>query len=45
MHGGVFYKRETHGGTTLQAIDKRKKERAILRAMKKVNREILLEHP
>lgn len=41
MHGGVFYKRETHGGTTLRAIEKRKKERAILRELKAVNREIL----
>ena len=34
MHGGVFYKRETHGGTTLRAIEQRKNERAILKDMK-----------
>lgn len=41
MHGGVFYKREKHGGTTLRAIAKRRRERAVLREMKKVCREIL----
>lgn len=41
MHGGVFFKRETHGGTTLRAIARRKKERAILREMRAVNRAIL----
>lgn len=40
MHGGVFYKRETHGGSTLRAIDKRKKERALLKEMKTINQEV-----
>jgi hypothetical protein len=40
MHGGVFYKRETHGGTTLRAIKQRKQERALLKEMKAVSREI-----
>lgn len=34
MHGGVFYKRETHGGTTLRAIAKRKREKEFLREMR-----------
>lgn len=33
MHGGVFYKRETHGGTTLRAIAKRKQEKDFLKEM------------
>lgn len=41
MHGGVFYKRETHGGETLRAKARRKIERAILKEMKKLSREIL----
>ena len=40
MHGGVFYKRETHGGTTLRAIRQRKQERALLKEMKEINAEI-----
>lgn len=40
MHGGVFYKRETHGDTTLRAIRQRKQERAFLKEMKALNREI-----
>ena len=40
MHGGVFYKRETHGGTTLRAIEHRRKERELLREMKKAARTI-----
>lgn len=40
MHGGVFYKRETHGKTTLRAKEQRKKERAFLKEMKGVSREI-----
>lgn len=40
MHGGVFYKRETHGGTTLRAKAKRKQERALLREIKALNKEI-----
>ena len=40
MHGGVFFRRETHGGTTLRAIERRKKERALLREMKAVTMEI-----
>jgi len=41
MHGGVFYKRATHGGTTLRAIRERKYERFVLKEMKVINREIL----
>lgn len=41
MHGGVFYRRETHSGTTLRAIAQRKKERAILKEIRKVCREVL----
>lgn len=40
MHGGVFYKRETHGGGTLRAKARRKMERAILKEMKALNSEI-----
>ena len=40
MHGGVFYRRETHGGETLRAKARRKKERAILREMKMISRKI-----
>ena len=40
MHGGVFYKRETHGKTTLRAKEQRKQERAFLKEMKSVSREI-----
>jgi hypothetical protein len=40
MHGGVFYKRETHGGTTLRAKAKRKRERMFLKEMKAVNEEV-----
>jgi hypothetical protein len=40
MHGGVFYKRETHGKTTYRAIKQRQSERALLREMKQVNHEI-----
>ena len=36
MHGGVFYRRETHGGKTLRAIKQRKYERALLREMKAI---------
>jgi hypothetical protein len=41
MHGGVFYRREKHGGATLRAKEGRKKERAILKEMKGISREIL----
>jgi len=41
MHGGVFFRRETHGGMTLRAKARRKRERAILREMKAISREIL----
>ena len=41
MHGGVFYKRETHGKTTLRAKAKRKKERAFLKDLKAVNQKII----
>jgi hypothetical protein len=40
MHGGVFYKRETHGKTTLRAKEQRKRERSFLKEMKTVTREI-----
>jgi hypothetical protein len=40
MHGGVFYRRETHGSKTLRAIAERKKERALLREMKRFNEEL-----
>ena len=40
MHGGAFYKRETHGDTTLRAIKQRKQERALLKEMKALNKEI-----
>lgn len=41
MHGGVFYKRETHGGLTLRAKERRKKERALLKQMNGLSQEIL----
>lgn len=41
MHGGVFHKRETHGDTTLRAIKQRRQERAFLKEMEALNREIL----
>lgn len=40
MHGGVFYKREIHGGRTLRAIQQRKQERAFLKEMRALTREI-----
>lgn len=40
MHGGVFYKHETHGDTTLRAIKQRRQERTLLREMKALNKEI-----
>ena len=40
MHGGVFYRREKHGGKTLRAKEERKMERAFLREMKAINQEI-----
>jgi len=40
MHGGVFYKRETHGGTTLRAIKQRKEERILFRELECLNRAI-----
>ena len=40
MHGGVFYKRETHGKTTLKAKEQRKKEREFLKEMKSISKEI-----
>lgn len=43
MHGGVFYRRETHGGKTLRAKSERKKENAFLREMKAFNKEIILK--
>lgn len=40
MHGGCFYKRETHGRTTLLAKNERKKERVFLKEMKALSKEI-----
>ncbi|KKL26049.1 hypothetical protein LCGC14_2399190, partial [marine sediment metagenome] len=40
MHGGVFFRRETHGRTTLRAIKERKEQRKLLREMKAVNEKI-----
>jgi len=40
MHGGVFYKRETHGKTTLRAKEQRKRERDFLKEMKACTREV-----
>lgn len=40
MHGGMFYKRETHGETTLRAIKKRRQERSLLKEMKLINQQI-----
>jgi hypothetical protein len=41
MHGGVFFRREKHGRMTLRAKMRRKCERAILKEMKAISREIL----
>lgn len=41
MHGGIFFRREIHGGTTLRAIRRRKHERAVLKQMKEFNRKVL----
>jgi len=41
MHGGVFFRRETHGCTTLRAKFQRRKERAFLREMRVLNEEII----
>ena len=40
MHGGVFYRRETHGCTTLLAKSERNRERALLKEMKMINNKI-----
>lgn len=40
MHGGVFYRRETHGRKTLRAIAERKRESEFLRELKAVNKQI-----
>lgn len=40
MHGGVFFRREKHGRMTLRAKKERKMERAILRDMKRISKEI-----
>ena len=40
MHGGVFYKRETHGKTTKRAKEQRKKERGFLKELKAISKEI-----
>ena len=45
MHGGVYYKREKHGGITLRALEKRRRERSILKEMRRVSREIGKESP
>jgi len=41
MHGGVFFRREKHGRATLRAKAGRKRERAVLKEMKTISREIL----
>lgn len=41
MHGGIFYKRETHGRTTLLAKKERKLEREFLKEMMQLNKEIM----
>jgi hypothetical protein len=41
MHGGVYYKREKHGGNTLRALEKRRRERSILKEMKEVSKKVL----
>ena len=40
MHGGVFFKREKHGGATLRAKARRKRELSILKEMKMISSEI-----
>lgn len=40
MRGGVFYKRQTHGRTTLKAIAERKMENNFLRALEKMSRDL-----
>lgn len=40
MHGGAFYKKETHGATTLRAIEQRNKEKLLLKELKSFNKEI-----
>lgn len=40
MHGGVFYKREKHGRTTLLAKKERKLEREFLKEMITLNQKI-----
>jgi hypothetical protein len=40
MHGGVFFRRETHGKTTLKAKEQRKKERGFLKELKAISKEI-----
>ena len=41
MHGGNHFKNKTHGKTTKRAKEERKMERALLKEMKAVTREIL----
>lgn len=40
MHGGCFYKKETHGRTTLLAKKERKQERRFLKEMKAFSKDI-----
>lgn len=40
MHGGVFYRREIHGKTTLRAKAQRKQEQAFLKEMKALTKEL-----
>lgn len=40
MHGGVFFRREKHGKMTLKAKSERKMERAFLKEMKGISREV-----
>lgn len=40
MHGGVFFRRETHGRATLRAKAQRKGERYFLKEIKLITKEI-----
>lgn len=40
MHGGCFYKKETHGRSTLRAKAERKREHALLREMQSLTQDI-----
>jgi hypothetical protein len=40
MHGGVFFKRETHGRGTLKAKAERKRERTLIKEMTEFNKSL-----